>query len=90
LPQLIDDLAFEASGAPVALLEIAMSLKNAALLALCGSVLVTALLVMSLIWNLLSVLRGLSPAASLFASIIYAFAGLTTALFFYTFHAKQP
>lgn len=67
-----------------------MSLKSASLLALCGSILVAALLVMSLIWNLVSVARGLSPAVTLFSSIIYAFAGLSVALFFYVFHVKQP
>ena len=67
-----------------------MSLKSASLWALCGSILVAALLVTSLIGNIVAVVRGLSPAAILLSSIVYAFAGLSVALFFYVFHLKQP
>jgi len=66
-----------------------MTLKNAALLALIGTVLVTVLLVWDLIFNLLNVMRGLVPAVTLFSSLIYAFGALTVAVFFFVFHKKQ-
>jgi hypothetical protein len=40
-----------------------MRLKNAALLALIGTVLMTALLVWNFVFNLLNLLRGLVPAS---------------------------
>jgi len=45
-----------------------MTLKNAALLALIGTVLMTALLVWNFVFNLLNLLRGLVPAVTLFSS----------------------
>lgn len=66
-----------------------MSLKNAALWAFCGSVLVAALLVLTLVWDVIGVVRGLTPAMTLFTAVIRAFAGLTIALFFYVFHVRQ-
>ena len=66
-----------------------MTLKNAALLALIGTVLVTVLLVWDLIFNLLNVMRGLVPAVTLFSSLIYAFGALTVAVFFFVFHKAQ-
>jgi hypothetical protein len=64
----------------------AMTLKNAALLALIGTILITALLV----WDfVLKVLRGLIPATMLFSSFIYAFACFSVAVFFYVFHRAQ-
>jgi hypothetical protein len=66
-----------------------MTLKNAALLALIGTILATVLLVWDLIFNVLNLLRGLVPAVILFSSLIYAFAALTVALFFYAFHKAQ-
>ena len=50
-----------------------MILKNAALLALIGTVLMTALLMWNFVFNLLNLLRGLVPAVTLFSSLIYAF-----------------
>jgi hypothetical protein len=66
-----------------------MILKNAALLALIGTALVTALLAWDLIVNVLNVGRGLVPAVILFSSIIYAFGALSVAVFFYVFHKAQ-
>jgi hypothetical protein len=66
-----------------------MRLKNAAFLALIGSVLLTALLVWNLMFTALSVLRGLLPPVTLFSSLIYAFTGLSVAVFFYVFHKTQ-
>jgi len=62
-----------------------MTLKNAALLALTGTILITALLVWNLIFNVLNVLQGLVPAAILFSSLIYAFGALSVTVFFFVF-----
>jgi len=66
-----------------------MTLKNAALLALIGTALITALLAWDLIVNVLNVGRGLAPAVILFSSIIYAFGALSVAVFFFVFHRAQ-
>jgi hypothetical protein len=66
-----------------------MTLKNAALLALAGTILAAVLLVWDLVFNILNVLRGLVPAVMLLSSFIYAFAALTLAVFFYVFHTAQ-
>ena len=67
----------------------AMTLKNAALLALIGTILITALLVWDFVFNVLNVLRGLIPATMLFSSFIYAFAWFSIAVFFYVFHKAK-
>jgi hypothetical protein len=66
-----------------------MTLKNAALLALIGTILITVLLVWTFVFNIVNVLRGLVPALTLFSSFIYAFACLSVAVFFYVFHRAQ-
>lgn len=66
-----------------------MTLKNAALLALIGTILITALSVWTFVFNVLNVLRGLIPALTLFSSFIYAFACFSVAVFFYVFHRAQ-
>ena len=66
-----------------------MALKNAALLALIGTILVTALLTWDLILNILNVGRGLVPAVILFSSLIYAFGAFSVAVFFFVFHKTQ-
>ena len=66
-----------------------MTLKNAALLALIGTILITVLLVWTFFFNVVNVLRGLVPALTLFSSFIYAFACLSVAVFFYAFHRAQ-
>ena len=66
-----------------------MTLKNAALLALIGTILATALLAFDLIFNVLNVLRGLVPAVMLFSSFIYAFGAFSLAVFFFVFHKAQ-
>ena len=67
----------------------AMTLKNAALLALIGTILITGLLVWEFVFSLLNVLRGLVPAVSVFSSFIYAFGCFSVAVFFYAFHRAQ-
>ena len=66
-----------------------MTLKNAALLALIGTILITALVVGQLIFDILNAVRGLIPAMKLLSSFIYAFGCFTVALFFYVFHGAQ-
>lgn len=66
-----------------------MKLNHAALLALIGTILVTALLAFDLIRNALNVARGLVPAVTLFSSLIYAFGALSVAVFFFVFHKAQ-
>jgi hypothetical protein len=66
-----------------------MTLKNAALLALIGTILMTALLVWTFVFTFLNVLRGLVPALTLFSSFIYAFGSLSVTVFFYLFHRAQ-
>ena len=59
-----------------------MTLKNAALLALIGTILMTALLVWTFVLTLFNVLRDLVPAATLFQLFIYAFGCLVWLFFF--------
>ena len=66
-----------------------MTLKSAALLALIGSILVTALLIWDLIFNVLNVLQGVVAAVVLFRSLIYTFGAFSVAVFFFVFHKKQ-
>jgi hypothetical protein len=66
-----------------------MTLKNTALLALIGTILMTALLVWTFVFNFLNLLRGLVPAVTLFSSFIYAFGCFSVMVFFYVFHRAQ-
>jgi hypothetical protein len=66
-----------------------MTLKNAALLALIGTILMTALLVWDFVFTVLNVLRGVIPAVMLFHSFIYAFGCFSVMVFFFVFHRAQ-
>jgi hypothetical protein len=66
-----------------------MSLKNAAFLALIGTVLATLLLIYNLVSAILNVTQGLVPAMSIFPLLIYSFASLTVAVFFFVFHKQS-
>jgi hypothetical protein len=66
-----------------------MTLKSAALLALIGTILVTAVLVWDLIFNVLNVLQGLVPAVVLFRSLIDTFGAISVEVFFFVFHKRQ-
>jgi hypothetical protein len=66
-----------------------MTLKNAALLALIGTILMTLLLLWAFVFTFLNVLRGLVPAVTLFLSFIYAFGCFSVAVFFYAYHRAQ-
>jgi hypothetical protein len=66
-----------------------MTLKNSALLALIGTVLMTALSVWNLVFNLLNLLRGLVPAVTVLSSLVYAFGCFSVMVFFFVFHRAQ-
>ncbi len=66
-----------------------MTLKNAALLALIGTTLVTALLVWDLLSTVMNVVQGVVPPVKLFSSLIYAFGAFTVAVFFFVFQKRQ-
>jgi len=66
-----------------------MTLKNAALLALIGTILATVFLTWTFIMTVLNVLRGLAPPAMLFPWFVYAFACFSVAVFFYVFQKTQ-
>ena len=66
-----------------------MTLKNAALLALIGTILMTALLLWTFVLTFLNVLRDLVPAVTLFSSFIYAFGCFSVMVFFFVFHRAQ-
>jgi hypothetical protein len=66
-----------------------VTLKNAALLAFIGTILMTALLVWTFAFNILNTLRGVVPAVTMFSSFIYAFGCFSVTMFFYVFHRSQ-
>ena len=66
-----------------------MTLKNAALLALVGTNLLTILLLAHLIIDILAVAGGVVPALRLVASLIYALASVSLAVFFWVFFRAQ-
>jgi hypothetical protein len=59
------------------------------LLALIGTILMTALLRWSFVLTFLNDLRDLVPAVTLFQSFIHAFGCFSVAVFFYLFHRAQ-
>ena len=66
-----------------------MTLKNAASLALLGTLLLTILLASDFIKTVSGVLRDLIPVMSLLRSLIYLVASLTVTVFFYVFNRGQ-
>jgi hypothetical protein len=66
-----------------------MTLKNAALLALIGTILATVFLTWTFMSTVVNVLRGLAPPLMLFPWFVYAFACFTLAVFFYVFQKTQ-
>jgi hypothetical protein len=66
-----------------------MTLKNAALLALVGTLLLTILLLVGLVTDVLNVAQSLIPVTALLSSLINTFAALTVTVFFYVFHKTQ-
>jgi hypothetical protein len=66
-----------------------MTLKNAALLALIGTILATVFLTWTFIMTVVNVVRGLAPPLMLFPWFVYAFACFSVAVFFYVFQKTQ-
>jgi len=66
-----------------------MSLKSAATLAFIGTLLAAALLVWTFVFDVMNVIQGLVPAVRLFSSLLYAFAAVSLAVFFYAFQKAQ-
>ena len=66
-----------------------MSLKNAAVLALIGTLLLTVLLAVDFIKTVSGVLNDLVPAIALLRSLVYLLASLSVTVFFYVFNRAQ-
>ena len=66
-----------------------VSLKNAALLALIGIILLAVLVVASFISTVSGVMRDLIPAKALLTSLVHVFASLSVLVFFYVFYRAQ-
>jgi len=66
-----------------------MNLKNAALLALIGTILLTVLVLAHFITTILGVIRDVIPAMALLPSLVHLFASLSVLVFFYVFYRKQ-
>ena len=66
-----------------------MNLKSAAFLALIALSLLSVLLLADLITNFLGVLRDFIPVMALLKSLVYTFASVSLAVFFYLFHKTQ-
>jgi len=66
-----------------------MTLKNAALLALIGTVVMTALLLWNFVLAFLHVVRDLVPAVTLFSSLLYAFGCFHCDGVLFVFHRRQ-
>jgi hypothetical protein len=66
-----------------------MNVKSAAFLALIGTILTTLLLVYNLVSAILNVTQGLVAAATIFPLLIYSFASLTLAVFFFVYHKQS-
>ncbi len=66
-----------------------MTLKNAALLALVGTLIIAALRVWDFIFVTLAFVRGAVSAAEFLSSLIYAFGACCLAIFFFVFHKRQ-
>ncbi|MGA3258033.1 MAG: hypothetical protein ABSE35_04080 [Bryobacteraceae bacterium] len=67
-----------------------MRLKNAALFALIGMILLTVLLAASFIRDVSNLLAGLIAAITVLISLIHLLASLGVTVFLYVFHKSQP
>jgi hypothetical protein len=66
-----------------------MTLKNAALWALIGTLLLTVLVAADFIKTVSGVLNDVTPAMAIFRSLIYLLASLSVTVFFYIFSKAQ-
>lgn len=67
-----------------------VTVKSAAFLAFLGSLLLSVLLLWRLVMDILNVAQSLVPAVSLVSSLLYAFASVTAAIFFFVLQSNQP
>ena len=67
-----------------------MTLKNSALVALIGTLLLTILAAVDFLNTIEGVLRDIVPAIALLRSLIYLFASITVSVFFWVFNRSQP
>ena len=66
-----------------------MSLKNAALFALIGMMVLTTFLAVDFIGTILNVARGLVPAMKLLTSFVHLLASVGVTVFLYVFQRAQ-
>jgi hypothetical protein len=66
-----------------------MTLKNAAFLALIGTLLLTILLAVDFIKTVSGILSGVVPTVSLLRALVYLLASLSVTVFFYVFNRAQ-
>ncbi len=66
-----------------------MTLKNAALLALVGMILLTIIVAIDFIDTIIGVMRDVIPAIALLRSLVYVFASLSVTFFFYVFYKAK-
>ncbi|HEY3837701.1 MAG TPA: hypothetical protein VGL72_14065 [Bryobacteraceae bacterium] len=67
-----------------------MTLKNAALLALFGTLLLTLLVAFDFVKTVSAVVDGLVPAMMLLRAVVYLIASLSVTVFFLVFYRTQP
>ena len=63
-----------------------MTLKNVALLAFLGTLLLTIVVAFDFVNTALGVLRDIVPAVAVLRSLIYLFASVSVTVFFYVFY----
>ncbi len=66
-----------------------MTLKNAALLALVGTLIIAVLRAWDFTFVTVAFVRGAVSASEFLSSFIYAFGACSVALFFFVFHQRQ-
>ena len=66
-----------------------MSLKNAAFLALIGTLVLTIVLAADFVRVLLGILRDIIPAMALPRALVYLFASLCVTIFFVVFYRSE-
>ena len=66
-----------------------MTLKNVALLAFLGTLLLTIVVAFDFVNNVSGVLRDIVPLVAVLRSLIYLFASVCVTVFFYVFYKGQ-
>jgi hypothetical protein len=68
---------------------VTMNLKNAAFLAMIGTLLLTIMVALNFLQAVVGVLGSVFPAISLLSSLVYLLASLSVTVFFYVFNRAQ-